>query len=444
MIGTSEFDHVPSTIPRVATARLVGHDGPIQTIRFTGMSFSFLLFVSMGMTAKCFTYSERLMFGMPHFLSVLLACSKLGDGKYCLSGGHDRTVRLWNPFRLDPAFPRLPPPNPKDERVSSGPVFTATSYSSSSSSSTMIHPENLPHALPIQTYSGGITHPVSAVTSVESNTGQQLLLTASNQTLVVTDLVTNQVLRRLQGQHIGRINALAAANRGEAYLSASYDGTVAIWDGRSSRDTKPIQVLREAKDSVTDVHVVQNSFIGGPSHDPAMGWIRTASVDGVVRHYDLRMGVLKSDDCESAITSMAPTHDGQCLAISCLDGTIRLMELDTGELLNTYQGSHKAGQYGLEVAILANDATIATGSEDASCVLYDLVRATRVQTLHHAMEFARTTTILTPPPTLPTSPVCSIAAHPKQSSVTITCSYDEHAIVWAHDASPWTNQMLGE
>jgi hypothetical protein len=31
-------DNVSSSLPRVAAARLVGHDGPVQVIRFTGMS----------------------------------------------------------------------------------------------------------------------------------------------------------------------------------------------------------------------------------------------------------------------------------------------------------------------------------------------------------------------------------------------------------------------
>jgi mitogen-activated protein kinase organizer 1 len=294
-----------------------------------------------------------------------------------------------------------------------------------------IRPEDLPRAMPIQTYTGGLTHPVSAVAVVESSDTQQLLLAACDKTLVVTDLVTNQVLRRLQG-HVGRINALGAAHKGEAYLSAGYDGTVCIWDGRSSRDYKPIQVLKEAKDSVTDLYVVpQNESSGGGGSTAAMGLIRTASVDGMVRIYDLRMGVVKNDNCHSSITSISPTYDGQCLAISCLDGTIRLMELETGELLNTYQGSHKAGQYGLGVAILADDATIVSGSEDGHCVLYDLVRATCVQSLQTLQGS-------------PQRPTCAIAAHPKQSSVVITTSYDESAIVWANDSAVWQNQMLQE
>lgn len=201
------------------------------------------------------------------------------------------------------------------------------------------------------------------------------------------------------------INAVAAAKHAEAYLSASYDGTVAIWDGRSS-DTRPIQVLKEAKDSVTDVVVVQNEDC----------IIRTSSVDGFIRTYDLRKGLVHADDCGSPITSMALTKDGECLAVSCLDGTIRLLQ--DGELLNTFTG-HKAGNYALQVGILANDSTIISASEDGTCILSDLVQATRVQALEVS----------------PGRPACSIATHPKISSVVITASYDETTTVWSHDSS---------
>jgi mitogen-activated protein kinase organizer 1 len=312
--------------------------------------------------------------------------SLAADGKYCLTGGHDRTVRLWNPSRLDPAYPPVDlPPHPSDPDT--------------------IPIDALPRALPIQTYGDGFTHPVTAVAIDKESTS---LLAASDQTLVVTDVVTKQVKRRFQG-HVGRINAVAVSEKCETYVSASYDATVRIWDGRS-RSYEPVQIFKEAKDSVTSVHIVQ---------DDGLAFIRTAAVDGSVRTYDLRMGEIRCDNFGSSITSMAPTHDGECLAVSCLDGTIRLMELKSGELLNTYDSHHAAGQYGLECCLTSDDAAIISGSEDGRVVLYDLVRATRVQALQGH-----------------TRATCSIAAHPKRecSSVVISASFDGSAVVWANDA----------
>lgn len=315
------------------------------------------------------------------------------NGKYCLTGGHDRSVILWNPLRIDPAFPPPVglPPLPSTAETPLG---------------------SLARALPIQTYQNGITHPVSAIALDQSST---TLATASEKVLVITDVVTQQVKRRFQG-HLGRINAVEISHGCETYLSASYDSTVRIWDGRS-RSSEPIQILKEAKDSVTDIHVVQDiPTTKGASANTAI--IRTASVDGVLRTYDLRKGNIFTDDCGSAITGMTQTFDGECLAVNCLDGSIRLMQIDTGELLNTYTSSHVAGQYGLKCCMTADDATIVTGSEDGRAVLYDLVRGHCVQTLEGH-----------------TRPTCSVAAHPKidNTSVLITASYDGTSIVWAND-----------
>jgi mitogen-activated protein kinase organizer 1 len=243
-----------------------------------------------------------------------------------------------------------------------------------------------------------------------------VLAAASDKTLVVYDIVTTKPLHRIQGQHYGRINAVALGPQAQTYLTASYDATVKLWDGRNRSSREPIQVLKDAKDSVTSVHVGSNNDAKKSSSSSSSSIIRTASVDGVVRTYDLRKGILQMDDMGSPITGMAPTLDGLCLAVSCLDGVIRLLEIESGGLLNTYKYHHKAGQFGLHCCLSCDDATIISGSEDGSAVLYDLVSAQPVQTLRGHSR-----------------PVCSVAAHPKMSSVIITAGYDGNCIVWSHD-----------
>jgi mitogen-activated protein kinase organizer 1 len=267
--------------------------------------------------------------------------------------------------------------------------------------------KSLPRALPIHSYADGHSHPVSAIALDESST---TLISASDKTLVWTDVVAQSVQRRFHG-HSGRINAVRISKNCETFLSASYDGTVRIWDARS-KSPAPIQILSQARDSVTGVDTLQ--------HVDGEALIRTCSVDGIVRTYDLRKGILQEDNVDNAIFSMALTHDAQCLAISCLDGTIRLMEAETGELLNTYSKHHVAGNYALSCNFTADDAHVVTGSEDGRVVLYDLVRGEMVQELLGHLK-----------------PTCSVASHPlrQQSSIVISASYDGSAIVWANDSS---------
>lgn len=58
------------------------------------------------------------------------------------------------------------------------------------------------------------------------------------------------------------------------------------------------------------------------------------SVDGKVRNYDVRMGQLRVDCIGQPVTCVSFTKDAQCVLASTLDDTIRLLDKDTGELLN--------------------------------------------------------------------------------------------------------------
>ncbi len=64
-------------------------------------------------------------------------------------------------------------------------------------------------------------------------------------------------------------------------VQGSFDATVRLWDCRS-QSTKPIQVLEDSKDSVSSLHVLGHEIV-------------TGSVDGKIRLYDLRMGMMSAD-----------------------------------------------------------------------------------------------------------------------------------------------------
>ena len=62
-------------------------------------------------------------------------------------------------------------------------------------------------------------------------------------------------------------------------------------------------------------------------------------------------------------------------AASCLDGSARLLEVDSGTQLNLYSG-HVHKTYALESCFAHNDAHLASGSEDGRVVVWRLVEAT--------------------------------------------------------------------
>lgn len=102
--------------------------------------------------------------------------------------------------------------------------------------------------------------------------------------------------------------------------SASFDATIRLWDLRSG-SFQPIQIIEDCKDSVMSVQVVDAEIIAG-------------CADGKLRTYDIRMGDLKEDFIGHPITSAKLSKDKNCILVSSLDSTMRLMDKSNGRLLN--------------------------------------------------------------------------------------------------------------
>ena len=67
------------------------------------------------------------------------------------------------------------------------------------------------------------------------------------------------------------------------------------------------------------------------------------SVDGTVRQFDIRMGMMFTDTLHESVTGIAVSHDSNCILASCLDNSVKLLDKASGELLATYTGEHTLG-----------------------------------------------------------------------------------------------------
>jgi len=155
-------------LPSVPVAELRGHeDGPIHIVRFTA------------------------------------------DGKYCITGSNDRTVRLWNPTRIDPAYRPPPPPSASGTNTSSSSSFISSQEYYGGRrvdgrlDSKQLQNQHLPSALPMQTYTDGNIHPIHCI---DTNSSSTILLSASDKTLFATDLVTAQCKQKWWGLQWGKKN----------------------------------------------------------------------------------------------------------------------------------------------------------------------------------------------------------------------------------------------
>jgi len=141
--------------------------------------------------------------------------------------------------------------------------------------------------------------------------------------------------------------------------------------------------------------------------------IITASVDGCVRNYDLRIGRLRTDFLDQPCTSVTLSNDGNCLLISSLDSSIRLFDKQSGELLGDYKG-HANKQYKIASSLTNTDAYVVSGSEDARIYFWDLVEGKVVHTLSGHQKV-----------------VCGISYHPKpDSNMLVSSSQDGTVRVW--------------
>ncbi|KAJ3554925.1 hypothetical protein NM688_g2852 [Phlebia brevispora] len=228
---TSTFE--PRALPRTLHVTLANHKGPVHVARY----------------AK-------------------------GTAKYVLTGGQDRTVRLWNP--------------------------------------------NL--GTEIKVYSA---HGYEVLALSVSHDNSKFASAGGDRSVFLWDVIQGTTIRRMSG-HIGKVFAVEFNDDASVLASGSYDASVRLWDLRS-QSRQPIQILEDARDAVQALHI-------------GHGTITTGSVDGYVRTYDLRMGQLRSDYIGPPVTSVVPTQDGQTYLVTTLDSHVRLMDAASGKMLNDFTG----------------------------------------------------------------------------------------------------------
>ncbi|KAF8893991.1 nuclear mRNA splicing protein [Infundibulicybe gibba] len=209
-----------------------------------------------------------------HKGAVNVARYAKGAAKYILTGGQDRTIRLWN-------------------------AGLGTE---------------------IKTFA---SHGYEVLSISVSHDNAKFASSGGDRSVFLWDVATGMTTRRLSG-HMGKIHVVEFNEDASVVASGSFDSTVRLWDVRA-QSRQPIQILEEARDAVQTIHV-------GPTN------IITGSVDGHTRIYDLRKGELQTDFIGQPVTSVVPTQDGQTLLVTTLDSHIRLMDMSTGKALNTFTG----------------------------------------------------------------------------------------------------------
>lgn len=238
------------------------------------------------------------------------------DGGYCMTGGDDRRVLLWNPWR--------------ETDAASAPF-------------------------PIKDYSA---HNQRVLDIAIAKDDRSFASCGGDRTVFVWDVTSGLVTRRLVG-HEQRVNAVQYSSEGTVLVSASYDKTVRCWDLRS-KSAAPLQILTGATDSVSTVAV-------SAAHQIVAG-----SIDGNVLVYDLRKGSVARDSIGPPVGHVALSADQNCVLAATLDSTLRLLDIASGQLLCEYRG-HVNDSFKLSCCLSHDDSTVLSGSEQGALHAWDLV-----------------------------------------------------------------------
>jgi len=127
--------------------------------------------------------------------------------------------------------------------------------------------------------------------------------------------------------------------------------------------------------------------------------IITGSVDGTIRNYDIRVGMLRTDHISQPVTSVSVSGDNNCILASSLDDRIRLLDKENGELLSEYK-SHVNNRFKIDSQLTFDDAFVVSGSEDNVVYIWDLVEGKLIRSLRGHESF-----------------VVSIDCHPKENLI---------------------------
>jgi len=115
-------------------------------------------------------------------------------------------------------------------------------------------------------------------------------------------------------------------------------------------------------DAVTSLAVNNNGILVG-------------SADSYTRFYDIRNGKLNEDCMGEAVTSVAISRDNASHLASVADGSCKLIDRDTGQLLASYKGYTTTAfhDYKIESNFDCMDELILVGSPLGKVCIFDLI-----------------------------------------------------------------------
>jgi WD40 repeat protein len=273
------------------------------------------------------------------------------DGKHVLSGGEDKTLKLWDAA------------TGKEVRTFTGHRGGVTSVAFNPDGNTALSGSSDSTLRLWEVASGRELHATEnlgwKIASVAFSPDGQLAATAADDNQVqLWQLPGVQPIRTLAG-HGWRVTSVAFSPDGNYSLSGSEDDSVKLWDVAKGQEVRSFQ---NGLAKVTCVAFSPDGRFG-----------LSGGTDKVVKLWNLDTGreVQEFKGHTQPVRAVAFTFDGRFALSASDDGTIKVWDLDTGKECRTFTG-HAAAVTSL--AVSPDGHTIASASADGSVKIWQLPR----------------------------------------------------------------------
>ncbi|RUT06428.1 hypothetical protein DSM106972_026850 [Dulcicalothrix desertica PCC 7102] len=198
---------------------------------------------------------------------------------------------------------------------------------------------------------------------VFSPDGETLIVCNQDGIIRLMHIPSGTVRSELHG-HTGAVLSVALSTSGRLLASGGEDLTIKIWDMQT---LKCLKTLRGHQGWIGAISFDTNAKTSTQSYSLASG-----GSDCVIHLWDVQSGeILRTlTGHKQGILAVVLPHDGQTIATSSLDGTIRLWDALTGQEIAAWFGHNNAAAWTL--AFSPDGQTLASGSEDKTIKLWDV------------------------------------------------------------------------
>ena len=284
---------------------------------------------------------------------AILSVSISPDGATIVSGGQDKTLRLWDMETLEPI----------GELLGHGDDVTSVAFNNDGTrlvSGSYDHTLRLwdvdklkPIGKPLPGHKEGVTNVAF------SPDGAHIASASHDNTIRIWDTDTAQLIGSLAG-HKDSVTSVAYSTDGLNIVSGSQDRTLRLWDTKSG---KPIgKPFLGHDDTVWDV-----------AFSPDNTTIVSGSDDRTLRLWETKTGQaigLPLQGHEESVRSVSFSPDGKYIVSGGRDTTLRLWDTVNNQPINAQlKGGHK--DFVASVAYSLDGKYIVSGGDDATIRLWD-------------------------------------------------------------------------